>query len=161
MIEEKGNKYKEELPNVLNRLKFLIWGVVLVLIFILVGGSFVLFFQSNEIQYIEQMSSDEEWEEDEFEIVNGQEVTTGLLVDKNWTLIKRHCTQCHTTKIITQNRASREGWENMISWMQETQNLWDLGEDHDGVIDYLTRNYGIVKNGIYSELIIEDWYEIE
>ena len=145
----------------LNSLRWLVMGVGLVVVFILVGGSYALFFKKNQVAYVEQSANDTDWEEEDYEIENGREIGTGLLVDKNWTLIKRHCTQCHTTKIITQNRASREGWASMILWMQETQNLWDLGEDLEGVLDYLARNYGVADEGFSSEMIIQEWYEIE
>jgi hypothetical protein len=159
-MDMEEDKIKEHLPGLLNRLRWLVNGVGLVVIFTLVGGSYALFFQKNQVEFVEQIAQDSEWEED-YEIEDGKEVSTGLWVDKNWTLVKRHCTQCHTTKIITQNRASKEGWAGMILWMQETQNLWDLGEDLEGVLDYLSRNYGVATNGVNSEMVIEQWYEIE
>jgi hypothetical protein len=160
-MDKKGDKINEQLPGVLNSLRWLVMGVGLVVVFILVGGSYALLFKKNQVAYVEQSANDTDWEEEDYEIENGREIGTGLLVDKNWTLIKRHCTQCHTTKIITQNRASREGWASMILWMQETQNLWDLGEDLEGVLDYLARNYGVADEGFSSEMIIQEWYEIE
>ena len=54
---------------------------------------------------------------------------TGLVIDEGFQLVKGNCTPCHSARLITQNRASREGWKEMIQWMQETQNLWPLGQN--------------------------------
>lgn len=67
---------------------------------------------------------------------------TGLAVDNNLTLIRAHCTGCHSPKLILQNRFTRDGWKQKIRWMQRTQKLWDLGEAEPAVLDYLTKHYG-------------------
>ena len=68
-------------------------------------------------------------EVDDDRIVNGIHVATGLVVAEGFEEVKAMCTQCHSAKLVTQNRASRAGWEEMIDWMQETQGLWELGEN--------------------------------
>ncbi len=77
--------------------------------------------------------------------------------------VERHCTNCHSTRLIIQNRMSRERWEDNITWMQETQGLWDLGSDHDIVIDYLATHYVPTQSGRRPNLSAEslDWYKLE
>ena len=85
---------------------------------------------------------------------------SGLVVDGNFELIRGQCTACHSAKLITQNSASREGWQQMIRWMQETQGLWDLGENESLILDYLSKHYGIKKSGRRAPLTNIEWYEL-
>ncbi len=66
---------------------------------------------------------------------------SGLVIDKNLALVKAQCTACHSAKLITMNRFTREGWKDKIFWMQQTQKLWDLGESEKDVLDYLSSYY--------------------
>ena len=77
--------------------------------------------------------------------------------------INRHCTNCHSTRLIIQNRMSRLRWEDNIRWMQETQGLWDLGRDHTVVLDYLSTNYAPQQIGRRSNLESDklEWYLLE
>ncbi len=86
---------------------------------------------------------------------------TGLIVAKNLELVKANCTKCHSGKLIAQNRASKEGWASMIDWMQETQGLWDLGENEGPILEYLESCYGPEQVGRRKNLEIEEWYELE
>ena len=72
----------------------------------------------------------------------GLDPTTGFVIDDGIDLMRAHCTGCHSSKMITQYRASREVWLEKIRWMQRTQNLWDLGEAEPKILDYLARHYG-------------------
>jgi hypothetical protein len=74
-------------------------------------------------------------------------------------LIRSFCTGCHSEKLITQNRATRDGWESMIRWMQKTQNLGDLGTSESAILDYLAKNYSPVRKGRRLALEVE-WYEL-
>jgi len=76
-------------------------------------------------------------EEDWNRVVNGIHVRTGLHDDPNLQTIIGACTSCHSAKMITQNKATRDGWEQMIRWMQKTQNLGDLGKSEPIILDYL------------------------
>ena len=76
-------------------------------------------------------------------------------------LVIANCTGCHSGKLVTQNRATREGWQNMIRWMQETQNLKDLGEDEAKILDYLAEHYAPAAQGRRQNLTVEKWYELE
>lgn len=76
-------------------------------------------------------------------------------------LVVANCTGCHSGKLVTQNRATREGWTNMIRWMQRTQNLKDLGADEQKILDYLTKNYAPAEQGRRANLEVEEWYELD
>ncbi len=72
---------------------------------------------------------------------------TGLVMAPGFELVSTQCVVCHSARLITQNRADREGWLAMIRWMQETQGLWPLGEQESVVLDYLAANYGPQPTG--------------
>ncbi len=72
---------------------------------------------------------------------------TGLAVAPGFDLVSTQCTVCHSARLITQNRADRDGWLAMIRWMQDTQGLWPLGENEAPILDYLATNYGPVSSG--------------
>ena len=74
-------------------------------------------------------------------------------------IVKAYCTSCHSAKLISQNRATREGWESMIRWMQQTQNLGDLGVNEPIILDYLAEHYSPVRKGRRQALQIE-WYDL-
>ena len=58
-------------------------------------------------------------------------------------LVIANCTACHSGKLVQQNRATRDGWREMIRWMQATQKLWPLGpEVEETILDYLSTQYG-------------------
>lgn len=42
---------------------------------------------------------------------------------------------------------TKEGWVATIRWMQETQNLWDLGNQEEAIVNYLATNYASQKKG--------------
>lgn len=72
---------------------------------------------------------------------------TGLTIAPGFKVVSVQCTVCHSAKIITANRADREGWLAMIRWMQETQGLWPLGDNEELVLDYLSSYYGPMNSG--------------
>ena len=84
----------------------------------------------------------------------------GLIVDDNYTLVEQNCSACHSLKLVTQNKANREGWKDIIVWMQETQKLWDLGENEPLILDYLAKNYANTKTGRRKNLEDIEWYEL-
>jgi len=93
-------------------------------------------------------------------VENGIHVKTGLKDDPNLKLIIGNCTSCHSAKLITQNRATREGWENMIDWMQETQGLHDLGNKEPIIVRYLATHYAPKESGRRINLDVKEieWY---
>ena len=87
---------------------------------------------------------------------------TGFVVAEGIELVRAHCTGCHSPKLVTQYRASREGWLDRIRWMQRTQNLWDLGSSEEAVLTYLSTHYGpIPKTQRRAPLSNVTWYELK
>ena len=80
---------------------------------------------------------------------------TGLVVAPGFAVVSAHCTVCHSARLIIQNRADREGWRDMIRWMQDTQGLWSLGKNETAVLDYLAGNYGPLSVGRRRPLAAE------
>jgi hypothetical protein len=70
-----------------------------------------------------------------------------LVVAAGYEQVKTQCTVCHSAQIILQNRSDREGWLEMIRWMQQTQGLWPLGDAEPVILDYLANNYGPIETG--------------
>lgn len=100
-------------------------------------------------------------EEDEDRIENGIHVRTGLVDADNLMLVVNNCTNCHSAKLVTQNRMTAERWNATIRWMQETQNLWDLGGNQELIVNYLVANYPPIAKGRRMVLSDIDWYELE
>lgn len=67
---------------------------------------------------------------------------SGFIIDDNWELVRSNCAVCHSAKLVTAQRGSRETWESMIRWMQKTQGLWPLEAAMETkILDYLAKNY--------------------
>jgi hypothetical protein len=98
---------------------------------------------------------------DEDKIENGIHVNTGFIEAEGLMTVVKNCTGCHSSKLIIQNRMNAEGWNTTIKWMQETQNLWDLGENQEVIVNYLVTNYPPVKKGRRENLKDIDWYVLE
>lgn len=95
------------------------------------------------------------------EFENGVHLATGFKEGENLDLVLANCISCHSAKMVTQNRATREGWKSMIKWMQETQNLWELGDAEPLILDYLAKYYAPEKAGRRQPLTNVDWYVLE
>ncbi len=53
------------------------------------------------------------------------------------------CTGCHSGALVRQFRSSRDGWQNLIRWMQAKQGLWPLDPSIENeILDYLSTRYG-------------------
>lgn len=87
---------------------------------------------------------------------------TGLIVDENLYMVKAQCTSCHSTKLITANRFTRDGWKQKIRWMQANHNLWELGDAEIPVLDYLEKNYSPTAS-VARRAPLKDikWYKLE
>ena len=109
--------------------------------------------------------TDEEYtkvtEEDPDKIENGVHLRTGLVAGEGLMETVNNCTSCHSAKLLTQNRLSKEGWISAIRWMQETQNLWDLGKNEDIIVNYLAKNYPPETKGRRENIKEISWYELE
>ncbi|MGI9533088.1 monoheme cytochrome C [Lutimonas sp.] len=95
------------------------------------------------------------------DIVDGIHVRTGLKEGEGLMMVIGHCTACHSAQLITQNRMNKEQWNATIRWMQETQNLWDLGENQEVIVNYLVTNYPVIDTGRRENLPTTEWYRLE
>ena len=97
---------------------------------------------------------------DSADIENGIHLPTGLIVDRGIQEVMTTCAACHSLDLVKQNRATREGWKDLIVWMQETQKLWDLGESEAVILDYLSKNYAPTNTGRRKNLEVAEWYDL-
>jgi PDZ domain-containing secreted protein len=136
------------------------WRTLFLIIFTLAMGGLVVLFQSQKPG--EEPLPDKIVEVSGFqEIVDGKHVATGLIADEGLNLVIAHCTGCHSAKLVTQNRFNKEGWTRVIRWMQETQNLWDLGESEEAIVEYLSKHYAPEFAGRRMPLTEMEWYELK
>jgi cytochrome c5 len=96
-------------------------------------------------------------------VENGIHVQTGFVYAEGFDVVRGTCTACHSAKLVTQNRATREGWKDMIRWMQKTQGLWELGKNEPIILDYLAKHYApdeVVRRPGLDIAAIE-WYILD
>lgn len=62
-------------------------------------------------------------------------------------LVAAQCGVCHSLALVAQNRADREGWTELIRWMQAKHGLWPLGEFETPILDYLSAHYAPARVG--------------
>lgn len=81
---------------------------------------------------------------------------TGLIIAPGFEVVKQTCTVCHSPMLITQNKADRDGWREMIRWMQKEQGLQELApEVEKTILDYLAENYGPTEASRRAPLKVE------
>jgi hypothetical protein len=154
MIEDKENKIKKAEKTAYYAIFFSLIASVL-LLFTVYDPTFSVFGNKNsEIVY-------NDIEEDEDKIENGIHLRTGLVDAEGLMTVVNNCTNCHSAKLVTQNRMNTERWNETIKWMQKTQNLWDLGENQEIIVNYLVSNYPPIAKG--RRMILKDinWYKLE
>jgi hypothetical protein len=100
-------------------------------------------------------------EVDEDRIENGIHVRTGLIDAEGLMTVVNNCTNCHSSKLVIQNRMNAERWNATIKWMQETQNLWELGKNQEIIVNYLVANYPPKDKGRREILTDIEWYELK
>ena len=94
-------------------------------------------------------------------IENGVHVLTGFVEGEGLMTVVNNCTNCHSAKLVTQNRMTADGWRATIDWMQETQNLWDLGANEEIIVAYLAKFYAPEAQGRRQNLTNIEWYELK
>ncbi len=94
-------------------------------------------------------------------IENGIHLRTGFAEGAGLQLVINNCTTCHSAKLVTQNRMSKEQWKSTIRWMQETQNLWDLGANEEAIVNYLATYYAPTEKGRRQNLANIEWYNLK
>lgn len=63
-------------------------------------------------------------------------------------LVQAQCTGCHSASLIRQQHMSRAQWDATITWMQDSQGLWDIPQDQRTLIlDYLGDIQGPDRSG--------------
>lgn len=136
-------------------------GVFIALIAILFGG--LLYLKQNPEALRNQANEGlvEISEENNDLITDGIHVATGFVDDEHLQAVIQNCTSCHSAKLVTQNRMSKEGWKATIKWMQETQNLWDLGQNEAKIVSYLAKNYAPKNQGRRAHIEVAEWYELK
>lgn len=157
---------KENLQFFDSLFKTVAWLVGIVVL--LVGVVLLLVFQpeisalqsSDPSEITAQISQNQSENTDQ--LVDGKDLETGLIAGEGLEIVKGSCTVCHSSALILQNRFTREGWHEKIVWMQETQGLWDLGENESKILDYLAENYSPGEShGRRMPLSNIDWYELK
>ncbi len=129
--------------------------LTMIVVFIILGVYVMLNPQSASEEYV----AIEEETDDRIE--NGIHVRTGFVEGEGLMEVVNNCTNCHSAKLVTQNRMSKERWEATIRWMQETQNLWDLGDNEPIIVSYLATHYAPTKKGRRQNLENIEWYALE
>ena len=130
------------------------------LLLILIGGLFYLLDNPKTFEPSKKDSLQDVTAIDD-KVADGVDGATGFVNDEGMEVTIQNCTGCHSAQLVTQNRMSREGWEATIKWMQETQNLWDLGANEELILTYLSKNYAPTSKGRRQNLENIEWYELE
>ncbi len=150
--------FREQVRNVYRLL-------MLVLVISVLTGAGLIYFTINpdflESKKVTETLIEVPLEVDEDLIENGIHVRTGLVEADGLMEVVNNCTTCHSAKIVTQNRMNAERWNATIKWMQETQNLWDLGGNQEIIVNYLVTNYPPIAKGRRLVLTDIEWYELE
>lgn len=140
-------------------LNFFVVIVVCILSYFLFGDHIAEWMKPRAKTVVASTSKPESATEDRVE--NGKDLMSGLIAASGYKTVRSNCTACHSAQLITQNRASRDGWKAMIKWMQATQGLWDLGENEAIILDYLAANYAPQEVGRRAPLEEVEYYILE
>ena len=130
----------------------LVFVVFAMLFYYSVDPQLTAFKESNEQETVPMVESDK--------IENGIHLRTGLVDGEGLMAVVNNCTNCHSAKLVIQNRMNRERWVETIRWMQKTQNLWDLGDQEEIIVNYLVANYPALRKGRRANLDNIEWYEL-
>lgn len=157
--QEKFEESVAQIRRLVTSIVLVFVAISVILVYLLVDPSLSAFKSNTPVE--EYVSAPEVSEEDFDQIENGVHVRTGFVEGDGLMLVVNNCTNCHSAKLVTQNRMSKERWIATIRWMQETQNLWDLGNNEDAIVNYLATNYAPTEKGRRQNLTNIEWYELE
>lgn len=160
MKNQNHNKLKHDFQELYRKiiLACAVIGIgAIILVYLIVDPSFSAF--KTDAPQTELVTIPEEDDYDKIE--NGIHVRTGFIDAPGMMVTVQNCTNCHSAKLVMQNRMNEERWKSTIKWMQETQNLWDLGENEAVIINYLVTNYPPKKLGRRAVLTDIEWYQFE
>lgn len=144
--------------------KVAILGVILLILTMLffVFKDNLLRSQTGPDAYVSPPMSIQDPDHPDFDTIkDGIHLRTGFVEGDGLQLVINNCTNCHSARLVTQNRMSKEQWKATIRWMQETQNLWDLGELEDEIVNYLATYYAPTQKGRRQHLTNIDWYKLD
>lgn len=160
MKNQNHNKLKRDFQELYRKI-ILVCAVIgigaIILVYLIVDPNFSAF--KTDAPQTELVTIPEEDDYDKIE--NGIHVRTGFIDAPGMMVTVQNCTNCHSAKLVIQNRMNEERWKSTIKWMQETQNLWDLGENEAVIINYLVTNYPPKKLGRRVVLTDIEWYQFE
>ncbi len=157
---EEHDKFKSQIKSIYRLLATLmvLFGVTALAIVYLVSDPTLSFFKKETV--VEEYTA--VVEEDDFDkIENGIHLRTGFKDAEGLMTVVNNCTNCHSAQLVIQNRMNEERWKATIRWMQETQNLWDLGKNEEIIVNYLVTNYPPQKKGRREILQNISWYELK
>lgn len=157
---EPSEKFKQS-TRAISRLMGVIFAMFMVvgafLVYLMIDPSFSAFRPAPEVATLAVVTEEIDFDK----IENGIHVRTGFVEGEGLMEVVNNCTNCHSAKLVTQNRMSGDGWRSVIKWMQETQNLWDLGKNEDIIVKYLATFYAPEKKGRRMNLENIEWYVME
>lgn len=139
---------------------------LLILLFILITivlvGTYAYLYEDKNVKQEESIMRPEDSGNIilETEIKNQVHISTGLAAGEGLAEVISNCTSCHSAKLIIQNRMSKEMWLGSIRWMQETQNLWELGKNEEVILNYLSTHYAPEEKGRREPLKNIEWYNL-
>jgi hypothetical protein len=135
-----------------------------VVAFALIGVGLIAYMNNPQLFTSDITASETEYvpipEDDSDKIEDGVHVRTGFVEADGLMETVNNCTNCHSSELVLQNRMSKENWIATIRWMQETQNLWDLGGNEEIIVAYLVKNYPVIKKGRRGALTDIEWYDL-
>lgn len=156
-MENKSTKFRGSVRGTY-RLKFILWcfiGFITFMgIYLTADPTLSAFKGQAPAETIVSITDEDDYDK----IENGIHVRTGFIDAPGLMETVNNCTNCHSSKLVIQNRMNKEGWIATIKWMQETQNLWDLGKNEAIIVDYLVANYPPKEMGRRGNLEGIEWY---
>ncbi len=156
------------MPALLGILNFALIAFTVTFLYLLFGDNLLEDYR-NQPQVMEQRAyrpgsgNGASAQDDSDKVVDGVHLQTGLVYADGFDIVRGTCTACHSAKLVTQNRATKEGWTEMIRWMQAKQGLWDLGANEPIILEYLATHYAPEEIGRRANLDVEaiEWYVLE
>ena len=129
-----------------------------ILVYIMADPTLAAFNPKTELTTVQEtINADPDFDK----IENGVHIRTGFVEGDGLMAVVNNCTNCHSAKLVTQNRMTAAGWQSTIKWMQETQNLWDLGQNEELIVAYLAKYYAPENKGRRENLTNIQWYELK
>ena len=156
-MENPTNKF-EQSARAISRMMGIIFAMFMVvgafLVYVMIDPTLSAFRPAPEVAVVAPVETEDDFDK----IEKGIRARTGFVEGEGVMTGVNNCTNCHSAKLVTQNRMNEEGWRATIVWMQETQNLWDLGKNEDIIVDYLATYYAPQKKGRRQNLTDIEWY---